>query len=110
MEKKTITVDLTNARNEREIILCFVEVFGFDLNGGSWDAFYDDIRSLDTQSPVVFKDMPRAVHVILKNAYKVAEKSREDYRTFLEIMADATDKKQRSDGIEFTFEIANEYE
>jgi len=113
MNKQIITVDFTNAKNKKDIMFAFNEAFnlGYEPNdNANWDAFYDDIRSLNTQSPVIFKDMPKAVHVILKNPYKIKEISREDYCKMIEIMAEATDKKQRYDEIDFTFEISNDYE
>ena len=111
MEKQIITINFENIKNAMDVMQSIDKAFGFnEAENINWNAIYDDLRSLNTQSPVVFRDMPKAVHVTLKNPYKVKENSQEDYDTMIEVMAEATDKKQRSDGIDFTFEISNDYE
>lgn len=93
-------------------MLIFKEVFKFEeeFQCNSWDAFEDDFRSLNTQSKLIINDPDfeniTSIHLIIKNTLDFANNAKQDYFTFVEILADATEKS-RYDGYNFSFELDN---
>lgn len=57
MEHLIIEVDLTNKINKLDVIHSFEKDLDISFSErGSWDAFYDNLRSLDTESEVIKRE------------------------------------------------------
>lgn len=112
MKNLSLSVDLSSKTEALEVIHSIQKSLGMPLSIlGSWDAFYDNLRSLDTESEVIKREKPDSLHLILKNIgdfeHECRNRNSSEFNTLVNILARATDKKQRYDGIDFTFEIAN---
>ena len=101
-----IIVDLGRAEDKNSMISRFIDALGLPAGPKSnWDSFYDDIRSLHTQSSVVIKKKPRSIHLIIKNSKHIEDEARAEYQNLLEVLTAATDKDQRYDDLVFSFEL-----
>lgn len=114
------TVDLKNVSDELEVMIRFAKVLGIagwsrEESNPVWDAFSDDMRSLDTQSEIIRNNLeddliPKDqkithVHLVIKNIQSVhANLGSKSYSTLCELLCEFTDPFQRDD-LKFTFEI-----
>ena len=101
MEHLIIEVDLTNKINKLDVIHSFEKDLDISFSErGSWDAFYDNLRSLDTESEVIKREKPDTLHLILKNIgdfeHECRNRNSSEFNTLVNILARATDKKQFS--------------
>lgn len=106
MNKFVLIIDLKDVFTKEQVIKCFSVSLGFpDYLKDNWDTFDDMINSLHTESSVVSSKKTKSVHLILKNIDIFKQRAYEEYRTLLEVLSEATNKKQRQDGIDFSFEL-----
>ncbi len=112
MDELNLTIDFSEKEDKLGIINSFEYALGIPLSQrGSWDAFSDNLRSLDTESEVIRARNPKSLHLVLKDIGDFEQRCRNinsnDYNNFLSVLSNATDKSQRYDKIDFTYEIAN---
>lgn len=112
MENLIVMIDLSEREDKLNVIHSFENALGMELSEkGSWDAFSDNLRSLDTQSSLVIEKKPKSVHLVLKRVgdfeQRCIEMGSNDYNILLNILSESTDKNQRYDGMNFTYEVDN---
>jgi len=108
---KTIIIDLSNVRSKDEILKLFNDIFSFTIPPRTWDGFNDWFRNLDTDSAMYKREIPdeKDIHLILRNIHHVKKFSEEDYNILIDLLFNATDKGQRGDDVNLTFEVSNDY-
>lgn len=112
MDKFIAHVDLAEKEDKLAVVRAFQTALGIPLSSkASWDAFYDSLRSLDTDADAVISQHAKSVHIVIKNLTDFERRCRQigsnDYNILIDLLAKATDKKQRYDGVSFTFEVDN---
>lgn len=115
-----LKVDITNSKDIYEALAKVAESLAlneYNKNSkwivNSQDAFIDSFRSLDTESEI-YKNSgnPKKVHIDL---YGVGEAKQSMFKEesekfspmdyFLDILDDASENKERSDGVDFSYKI-----
>ena len=106
-----IIVDLKNARDTKDVITSFAGALKIqNLNGSNWDTFNDYFRNLNADSEIYAQlEEDKSLHLMIQSPGELAKKSEKDYSTLCEILCEATDAKNRGDGIKLTFEFQNNY-
>lgn len=105
-----IYVDLNNVSLPRQLFDRFNEVFWFpDYFWNNWDAFFDVLQALDSDSDVIkaMSIQPEWVHLILLNVDLFMDTfPRAEMLIFKGVMYDlCLEKTHRYDGMSFTFEL-----
>lgn len=105
-----IIIDLKNVSNAKDVIMSFASALKIqNLKGNSWDAFNDSFRNLNADSEIgVQLKESKSLHLIVQAPGELAKNSEKDYSTLCEILCEATDSKNRGDGVKLTFEFQNE--
>lgn len=109
--RKEFTIDLHKVTTKKDVMLRFGKTLELEnFYGNSWDAFDDDIRSLNTQSKIIRESPEKVTEVFLKvtginDVHKISPK---DFSLLLEILAEATDSKERGDDINFLFQVSHD--
>ncbi len=104
-----IEVDLKDVFTKQDLFDRFNQVFGFpDYFGNNWNAWYDVLHALDSDSQLIreMKPQPEGIHLILLNFDLFEEKFEEkELDSFLFFLAHlCLYKKYRYDNMSFTFE------
>lgn len=112
MNKLDLTIDFSEKEDKLSVIHCFEQALEIPLSElGNWDAFYDYLTSLSTESELIKRKKPESLHITLKNIIDFEQRCRNiksnDYEKLLDLLGDATDKNRRYDDIDFTFAITN---
>lgn len=106
----SIEIDLGDLKSSHELFDKFNEKLTFpDYFWNNWNAFYDVMRALDTDSKAIsaINPPPEWIHLILWN-FDLFEKSfdKQDLVLFKETLVDlCKNKKYRYDKMSFTFEL-----
>lgn len=104
-----IVINIGEAKTKKDILDKFQEFFQFAFAPTNWDSFFDSLRSLDTESATFKKSFPneKHIHIIIKNSRHVKKLLEKEYFNLLDILATATNKSERYDGLNFTFELVD---
>lgn len=106
-----IIVNLKGAKTSNDVIMRFAEALKIaGLQGNSWDAFNDNFRNLDSDSKIISGTGKKVdkLHLTIKNSSDLVNSSEKDYSTLVQILSEATNVKNRGDGIKFTFELMDD--
>ncbi len=97
---KNLIVDLTDVKSKEDMLKRFNDVFDFVIEPAcNWDSLMYMSKMPDEKN----------IHLIIKNIHNVKRFSEKEYNTLLDILVSSTDKGQRQDGINLTFEVSNDY-
>lgn len=105
-----LEIDLNNLRSSHELFDKFNQKLGFpNYFWNNWNAFYDVMRALDSDSRFIstISPLPEWIHLILLN-FDLFEKhfNKQDLTTFKETLVDlCKNKRYRYDKLSFTFEL-----
>lgn len=119
MDKKIIklNIDFGGIKDKQNIFKVFnKELLIWDLEFdrthsevSNWDAFRDDISSLDTESKTFInypdRDKITGIHLILENYKALDNIDPKDKQIFEEILEEMTHKENRYDDLDFSYEI-----
>lgn len=113
MDKLIMTIDFSGVVTKAKVLNRFIDSLKLTpMDSANWDGFYDYFTSLHTESEIVHEKKPKSLHLILKSIgdfeQACCDRTTTEYNTLINILVSATDKSQRYDGINFTFEIAND--
>lgn len=108
---KKIYIDLNAVVTRDGLFQIFASVFSFpNYFGNNWDAFFDIMYSLDSETIISENDVSSItwVHLIFQNFDIFEDKfSEEDMNQFCRILVDlSANKEYRWDHLSFTFELA----
>ena len=93
------TIDMHGVKSEKDVMLRFADVLKIEnFYGNSWDAFFDDMRSLETESKIIREapEMVDEVLLVVLSTFDIAHHvSDKCYSLLSEILLECTDPTEQ---------------